>query len=300
MKQKVIPLLSAICMILSAGCTEGTAQSPAGDTRQTVIDASGSDAHHDVSTNFLGGNGNLEIVDTRNALTMQDDDWFYCGSMKMKKDRDATPRLVSQCREAGCTHNRSSCILNRYYSGDNMLMSDGKSLYLAQANHLFTIDSQGNTRDVLTLETDGNGVSLVSDTVQIDLLRYIDESHIYISAYGYNAEDAYTELHIIYNSKSKAVHLIQHEINADYTCTDSVTNAFYCISKEGEIIRIDLSDMQEEIVTEGLDDFPTFDGWTVQEDGPNGAKNAVISMQKYCRVQTMRKRLLHCSDAIAN
>lgn len=295
MKQKVIPLLSAICMILCAGCTEDTAQSKqvpsASDTQQTVIDASSADAHHDASTNFLGGNGNLEIVDTRNALTMQDDEWFYCGSMKMKKDRDATPRIVSQCREAGCTHNSSSCILNRYYSGSNMLMSDGKSLYLAQANLLFTIDSQGNTRDFLTLETDGNGVSLVSDTVQIDLLRYIDESHIYISAYGYNAEDAYTEMHLIYNSKSNEVHPIQHEINANYTCTDSVTNAFYCISKEGEIIRIDLSDMQEEIVTEGLDDFPTFDGWTVQED----MLYYINQMGQYCQfdLKTSAKTLLY-------
>lgn len=42
MKQKVIPLFSAICMILCAGCTEDTAQSKqlpsSSDTQQTVID----------------------------------------------------------------------------------------------------------------------------------------------------------------------------------------------------------------------------------------------------------------------
>lgn len=279
MKRKVIPLLLAICMTFCSGCTN--------DTSHDTEDSS----HNDASTNFLGGNGNLEVIDIANSLTMQDDDWFYIGSMKIKKDYNATPQLVSQCREAGCTHNSSSCVMNRYYSGGNMLMSDGKSLYLAQANLLFTIDSQGNTHDFLTFEKDSNGTALAPDTVSVELLRYIDDSHVFIYVSGYTEDDKYAEMSLIYNSNSNEIYSIEHEIYQYDICVDLDANVLYSINSETDIIRIDLSDMSEEIVTQELDDFPTFNGWTVE----NNVLYYINQMGQYCQfdLQTSTKTVIY-------
>lgn len=279
MKQRIIPLLLAACMTFCAGCTKGTSHN--------TEDSS----HNDVSTNFLGGSGNLEVIDIANSLTMQDDDWFYIGSEKIQKGSNATPQLVSQCREAGCTHDSSSCVLNQYYSGSSTLMSDGKALYLKQLNQLFTIDSQGDTHDFLTLEKDSDGTPLAPDGVSVDVLRYIDDSHVFIYVSGYTEDDEYAEMSLIYNSKSNEIYSIEHDIYQYDICVDLDANVLYSINSETDIVKIDLSDMSEEIVTQGLDDFPTFNGWTVE----NNVLYYINQMGQYCRfdLQSSTKTVLY-------
>lgn len=279
MKNKILFLLSVSLILSCTGCNEKNKQSSSYNNHALQTEKSNADTSNNTTNNFLGGNGELKIIDELNTLVLQDDEWIYIGSKKLKTNDSSTHKLVSQCREAGCTHSSSSCILNQYYSGESMLMSDGKTLYLAQSNRLFTVNSNGSMQDFLLLEKDNSGVSLNAETVQFDLLKYVDESHIYVSAYGYTTKDEYVEMNFIYDYNSSRIHYIDSKINSYYTCFDSATNIFYCIGTDCEIIKINLSDMQEEIATKNLDDFLTYDGWLVN----NNILYYINQMGQYCK-----------------
>lgn len=155
MKQRAYVVAFA-ALLLFSGCNE-TNSSTVDSLQSSRIENSQSDPTHSSQTesagdasslsgdqNFLGGKGELQIIDTRNSLCIEDDEWFYLGRGKVSKSDKSAAQMVLQCRVAGCSHNSSDCIISKFYSGGNMLLSDGNHLYVAKGNDLFKIGGDGN------------------------------------------------------------------------------------------------------------------------------------------------------------
>ncbi len=296
MKPLILSCVTVVITMLLSGCTQESTNDQSqhdalgnrpNDT--SISDSTAESTPKDPSTNFLGGKGALEIIDKRNALFLQDDEWYYIGSFKMKKESVSMGKMISQCREAGCQHSNSECILNQYHYGRNMLLSDGRDLYLVSDNTLLSIDSKGNTDTLLQFKTSPNGISLEEGTFQFSELQRIDETHIYVEAEAYATSEAYVRFYSICDLSDGSIKHIKSEIMPGVICTDSVTGQCYCISSDGEIIRLNPEEMLEEIVTEQLDDFPTWDGWTVHDN----VLYYINRMGQYCQYDlNLRKKTL--------
>lgn len=287
-KIAALPLIFSVALSFS-GChaKDNSKNSYASSPKNTsdivsdsiVSEVTSDNASDNTSKNFLGGTGELTVISTDNGLRLQDDDWFYLGHDKLKKNTGKSVVTVSLCREAGCQHESSECLLYKYQSGKSSLISDGSVLYLAQGNKLLSIDSKGNTDTFLEIKADPNGVSLESGSFQFSMLKRIDDSHIYITASAYNTKEEYIEFQSIYDISDSSLHHIKSEIYSPYVCTDHITGKFYCISMTGDIICVNPDDMSEDIVTDKLDDFPTWDGWIVYDD----VLYYINQMGQYCQ-----------------
>ena len=257
------------------------------DDSDTDSSSSQSDSQQ---TNFLGGEGELRVIDNRNALYLEDDEWFYCGPSKMRKNAQGS-ELISQCRRPGCTHENTDCIISQYYCGGNHLISDGKALYLTEKNKLRSIDSSGSLTELFTLETDSAGSGLDPQSVVFSKLSRLNDTKVLCTADANNSEDVNMHLCFIFDQSDASFRYLDSSFIPYYISTDPAQSLLYCMKNDGKIYAVNWNDGSEACLTDLLADQPSIGGWAVSE----GSLYYANMMGQYCRfdLQTKKRTLLN-------
>ncbi len=288
MPHKVKILLSlALCLMLTA-CTAPTSSTEENSSAESI---SGSTPIADRQQNFLGGSGALQVIDNRNALFLEDDAWFYLGHGKIAKNNAEKAQLISQCRIAGCMHDSTDCIRSKYYSGNGMLLSDGRDLYIEQGATLYEIAADGSQTLLFQPKQDAQGKSLDAESLQFAQLNRLDENSLLFFADAYNSAEEYVSLCGIFHRNTQTVQYPETSINSMAIQPDAANHCFYCMNMQGEILIVQCADGTATVLTAELDDQPAIGGWMVE----NGRLYYINLMGQYCAydLHTKEKTLLY-------
>ncbi len=258
------------------------------DDSDTDSSSSQSDSQQ---TNFLGGTGEINVIDNENNLFLQDREWFYIGEYKMKK-QGASLSLKSQCKLPGCSHDQANCPVYQYYRPAHHLMSGGETLYIAEKNKLMKIDRQGNTTELMSITADSDQNALDPQSVAYTRIFELNDGWLLCFANGYNQSDTFCKICVLYQTENGTLQYLDSGIREERIEIDAAHDQFFCMKSDGEIYGIRYTEGAEHHITDALDDHPTIDGWVTDDQ----CLYYINLIGQYCKYDLAKKEKMLIMD----
>lgn len=176
--------------------------------------------------NFMGGKGTLRSCSDYNYYAGQvyeDNSYYYYYGFKWAKNVESD-QAIPVCTKIGCNHTDPDCVLNKY--GHNLTFGNNV-IYWCNGQTLFTITSDGNTKEIAKFTKDSDGNALPNE-VTLDKVTVLNKDWLYIHMSYASGLYCLSEKHYV---PLLADRFVSDDHSLFYLDTDQ---NIHCFSYEGE------------------------------------------------------------------
>lgn len=212
-------------------------------------------------TNFLGGIGEVRMLQDVNTLIMEDDRYFYCYMQRADKQSATGYQLQEICQEPGCMHNVDTCLSFRY---KDHLHYDGKQLYLSTNydNTLYRLDMSGKTEAFLQLNETADGKPVQKkDFSYIQILSLGDSGNYFVRAVCCLENDERGVISAIVTPQTDEILYLSD----DWQGAQTADGLLYVSTNEGTVVQVDPSNGNFVDLMDGKD-FTYSQNWYLDAD----------------------------------